>query len=265
MVQARGISERRACGLVGVGRSTVQYRPRGARPDEEDVRQRLRELAAQRRRFGYRRLHVLLRRSGLLVNHKRVYRLYRAEGLAVRRRTRKRLVSVPRDRAGVALMPNQSWSLDFVSDSLVTGRRIRLLGVEDVCTREALAIEVDTSLPAARVVETLEGLRQMRGKPRQITLDNGPELTSKLLDQWAYEHGIQLCFIDPGKPIQNAHCESFNGRLRDECLNEHWFLNLTHARSVVEAWREDYNRERPHSALGYRTPEEVYATLSASV
>jgi putative transposase len=264
-VQERfAVSERRACGLVGLRRSSLQYRSRGQRQDEEQVRQQLREFAAQRRRFGYRRLHVLLQRAGYRLNHKRVYRLYRDEGLAVRRRKHKRVAVRPRERAAVALAPNQCWSLDFVSDTLASGRRIRLLTVEDTCTREALAIAVDTSLPAARVVRTLDEVLLTRGAPRQITLDNGPELTSRRLDQWAYEHGVQLCFIDPGKPIQNAFCESFNGRLRDECLNEHWFLTMHDARRIVEDWRQDYNRERPHSSLGYRTPEEVRATLTGT-
>lgn len=170
----------------------------------------------------------------------------------------------PRERAAVALAPNQCWSLDFVSDTLASGRRIRLLTVEDTCTREALTIAVDTSLPAARVVRTLDEVLLTRGTPRQITLDNGPELTSRRLGQWAYEHGVQLCFIDPGKPIQNAYCESFNGRLRDECLNEHRFLTMHDAQRIVEDWRQDYNRERPHSSLGYRTPEEVRATLTGT-
>jgi len=261
--QRFAVSERRACGLVGVHRSTVQYRRRDRSREEAALRQQLIDLAAQRRRFGYRRLHVLLRRAGHVVNRKKVYRLYREEGLAVRRRKRKRVTLVPRGRAGPVLAPNDSWCLDFVSDALASGRRIRVLGVEDICTREALATEVDTSLPAYRVVATLEVLRLARGTPKRIVLDNGPELTSRRLDQWAYEHGVQLCFIDPGKPTQNAYSESFNGRLRDECLNEHWFPNLATARAVIEAWRQDYNQERPHSSLGYRTPEEVRASFTA--
>jgi putative transposase len=192
------------------------------------LRCRLRELAAQRPRFGYRRLHVLLRREGIVVNHKRVERLYREEGLAVRR----------------------------LQDALASGRKLRVLSVIDVFTREALALEVDTSLPGTRVVRVLDRLLAERDCPAQLVLDNGPELISRVLEEWAHQHAVTLHFIDPGKPIQNAHCESFHGRLRDECLNEHWFLGLRDAQHIVEAWRQDYNRERPHSALAYRTPEE---------
>jgi putative transposase len=250
-----GLSERRACRLVGVGRSTLRYRGRG-RTDEGQLRRRLLELAAERPRFGYRRLHALLRREGVVVNHKRVERLYRAEGLAVRRRTRKRVARDGRGRAALPGRPNQQWGVDFVSDALAWGRRIRLFTVVDVFTREALAIEVDTSLPGARVVQVLERLAGERGAPVEIVLDNGPELAGKALDQWAYERGVRLRFIEPGKPVQNAFVESFHGRLRDACLDRHWFLGLADARHTVEDWRRDYNRARPHSALGYRAPEE---------
>ena len=250
-----GLSERRACRLVGIGRSTLRYRSR-PRPEEESLRRRLRELAAVRPRFGYRRLHVLLRREGVIVNHKRIERLYREEGLAVRRRRRKRVARDGRGRAGLPGRPNQQWGVDFMSDALAWGRKIRLFTVVDVFTREALAIEVDTSLPGGRVVRVLERLGAERGVPDEIVLDNGPELAGKALDQWAYERGVWLRFIEPGKPIQNAFVESFQGRLRDECLDRHWFLGLGDARHTVEAWRQDYNRARPHSALGYRSPEE---------
>ena len=217
---------------------------------------RLRELAAERRRFGYRRLHALLRREGILVNHKRVARVYREEGLAVRRRPRKRVAQGRPNGPGRAAAPNEQWSRDFLSDSLAWGRRLRLLAVLDTFTRESLAIEVDTSLPGTRVVQVLERLVAARGRPRAIVLDNGPELTSRVLDQWAYDRGVRLHFIAPGTPVQNAFIASFNGRLRDECLNEHWFLSLTDARRTVDAWRCDDNAARPHSALGYRTPDE---------
>jgi putative transposase len=257
-----GLSERRACRLVGIGRSTLRYRSR-ARPEEESLRQRLRELAAVRPRFGYRRLHVL-RREGVIVNHKRVERLYREEGLAVRRRTRKRVARDGRGRAAVPGRPNQQWGVDFVSDALAWGRRIRLFTVVDIFTREALAIEVDTSLPGGRVVRVLERLGAERGVPDEIVLDNGPELAGKALDQWAYERGVRLRFIEPGKPIQNAFVESFQGRLRDECLSRHWFVSLADARHIIEAWRQDYNRARPHSALGYRPPEEFRQTFETA-
>ena len=248
------LSERRACGLVGMSRTTARSCGRGR--DDHVLRQRLRELAAERRRFGYRRLHVLLTREGWLVNHKCVYRIYREEGLSVRRRCRKR---VARERCPTPAPsgPNQHWALDFVSDALSWGRKIRMLTIVDAFTRESLAIEVDTSLSGVRVARVLDQIIARRGRaPEEIVLDNGPELTSKALDQWAYERGVRLRFIEPGKPVQNCFIESFNGRLRDECLNEHWFLSLPDARRIVEEWRMDYNRTRPHSALGNLAPEE---------
>jgi len=263
-VQAHyGLSERRACRLVGIGRSTLRYRSQ-PRPEEESLRRRLRELAAVRPRFGYRRLHVLLRREGVIVNHKRIERLYREEGLAVRRRRRKRVARDGRGRAGLPGRPNQQWGVDFMSDALAWGRKIRLFTVVDVFTREALAIEVDTSLPGGRVVRVLERLGAERGVPDEIVLDNGPELAGMALDQWAYGRGVGLRFIEPGKPIQNAFVESFQGRLRDECLDRHWFVSLADARHIIEAWRQDYNRARPHSALGYRPPEEFRQAFEAA-
>jgi putative transposase len=252
--QEFAVSQRRACAVVGIPRATQRYQPR----EREDgpVRERLTELARERSRFGYRRLHILLRREGHAVNHKRVYRLYRRAGLGLRRQKRKRITSLARGMPDLPTRPNECWALDFVSDSLAWGRRIRCLTVVDCFTRESPAIEVDTSLPGTRVVRLLDELSQWRGRPQTIVMDNGPELTSRVLDQWAYEHGVQLRFIDPGKPVQNAFIESFNGRFRDECLNQHWFTNLAHARRTIEAWRLDYNQARPHSSLGYRTPEE---------
>jgi putative transposase len=250
-----GLSQRRACRLVSSARSTIRYQQHG-RGDDMALRRRLREVAAQRPRFGYRRLHVMLRREGIIVNHKRIERLYREEGLAVRRRTRKSLTPVRRGRPAPPQRANEQWALDFLQDALASGRKLRVLSVIDVFTREALALEVDTSLPGSRVVRVLERLCGQRERPVQLVLDNGPELISRALDEWAHQHAVTLHFIDPGKPIQNAHCESFHGRLRDECLNEHWFLGLADARRIVETWRQDYNQERPHSALGYQTPVE---------
>ena len=249
------LSERRACGLAEVCRATVRYRPR--RTEDEAVRQRLRELATLRKRFGYRRLGLLLGREGVLMNHKRVYRLYREEGLSLRPRKRKRLTSEGRGPGELVSGRDVVWSLDFVSDCTAPGRRLKLLTVVDTFTRESLAIEVDTSISGERVARVLDRVIAERGaQPQEIVLDNGPELTSRALDQWAYERGILLRFIAPGKPVQNAFIESFNGRLRDECLNQHWFWNLADARQIVETWRQDYNRARPHSALGGLTPEE---------
>ena len=248
-----GFSERRACALVGLGRSTCRYHAR--RVEWPALRDRLRALAAERRRFGYRRLYVLLRREGYRVNLKRIYRLYRQEGLAVRRRVRRRRIP----RGTVLARPsriNERWSLDFVLDSLEDGRRVRLLAVVDDFTRTCLAIEVDTSIGGHRVVEVLQRLVETRGTPAMLLTDNGPEFISRAVDAWAYAHGIHLHFIDPGKPNQNAYIESFNGRLRDECLNEHWFLSLAQARQIIEAWRVDYNGVRPHSALGNVSPTE---------
>ena len=249
------MSERHACGLVDVCRATVRYQAHGR--DDGSVRQRLRELAALRKRFGYRRLHTLLRREGVLVNHKRVHRLYREEGLSLRRRKRKRLTSEGRGPGELASRVNQVWSLDFVSDSLAPGRRLKLLTVVDTYTRESLAVEVDTSIGGERMARVLDRVIAERGaQPEEIVMDNGPEMTSRALDQWAYERGVKLRFIAPGKPVQNCYIESFNGRLRDECLNQHWFRSLADARQIVEEWRLDYNQARPHSALGGLTPDE---------
>ncbi len=256
------ISERRACRIVGAGRAAVRYRPR-TRRDDAALRARLRQLAGERPRFGYRRLQVLLRREGIVVNHKRTERLYREENLAVGRRTRKRVARQGRGRPQPPRQPNAQWALDFVSDALKSGRRFRCLNVVDTCTREALAIVADTSLGGDRVAQELERLVNKHGIPNEVVLDNGPELRSKALDQWASGHGIALRFIDPGNPIQNAFCESFNGRLRDECLDQHWFLSLADARTILEQWRQDYNQVRPHGALGYQTPAQVRRQFTA--
>lgn len=255
-------SERRACRLVGIGRTSARYRP--ARGDDGAVRARLRELAAERPRFGYRRLHALLRREGIVVNHKRVARLYGEEGLAVRRRARKRLAREGRGVGPAPTRPDERWGLDFMSDALASGRRLRRLCVLDLFTREALAIEADVSLPGVRVAAVLERLAAARQAPAEFVLDNGPELTGRVLDAWAAGRGVRLRFIAPGKPSQNGFVESFNGRLRDECLDRSWFTTLADARATVEAWRCDYNGRRPHSALGYRTPDEIRAGFPAA-
>jgi putative transposase len=258
LVQAHGLSERRACRLADFNLSTWQYRPRTQ--ERPILRERLKELASQRRRFGYRRLHALLRREGWRVNHKAVHRIYVEEGLQVRRRKRKRLARALRRPMLVPQAPNERWSMDFQHDLLATGQRVRTLNIVDDFSRECPAIEVDTSLPGVRVVRVLERLAETRGLPHEIILDNGPEMIGKVLDQWAWRNGVRLHFIDPGKPTQNAFIESFNGRFRDECLNEHWFLDLADARQIIEAWRLDYNNSRPHSALGYATPQEFAAS-----
>ena len=248
------LSERRACVLTGLGRSSYRYRH--PRPDEGGLRKRLKELAAERRRWGYRRLTVLLRREGQTVNAKRIYRLYREEGLGVRRRKRKRIGVVERQPLTTPEGTNQRWSMDFVSDALSDGRKFRSLNIVDDYNRECVAAEVDTSIPGARVVRVLERLRQLRGLPQGLVTDNGPEFAGRALDVWAHEQSVKLHFIEPGKPVQNAFIESFNGKMRDECLNEHWFVSLTEARQRIEIWRQDYNEVRPHSSLGNRTPQE---------
>lgn len=255
------LSERRACRLAGAHRRTMRYR-RQARPDESHLCERLRTLASERPRFGYRRLHVLLRRELGTINHKRVYRLYRAEGLTVRRRKRKRVTAVPRVAPKRPWQRGEVWAMDFMQDTLATGRRFRTLNILDTVSRECLAIEVDTSLPGSRVVRVLEQLVAWRGAPQQITIDNGPEFAGQALDAWAYTHGVSLDFIEPGNPSQNGHIESFNGRFRDECLNVHWFASLAHARTIIHAWREDYNTQRPHSALRGQTPSAFATSLA---
>lgn len=242
----------RACGLIGISRSLYRYQAR--RPDDWELLQRLTTLAGQKRRYGYRRLHVLLCREGWRINRKRTYRIYRAAGLMVRRRKRKHIAAVERQPKHAAMAPNHSWSMDFVSDGFVNGRRLRCLNIVDDFTKECLTIEVDTSLTGRRVVTVLERLAESRGLPKSVTVDNGPEFAGKVLDEWAYRQHLQLRFIDPGKPQQNACIESFNGKFRDECLNEHWFLSVRHARKVIGTWRQEYNDERPQSSLGYLTP-----------
>ncbi len=249
------VSERRACQAAGFHRSTQRYRAR--RDPQVELRMRLRELAAARVRYGYRRLHVLLRREGWPVNAKRVHRLYREEGLSIRPRVPRRRRSCRyRAERSAAAGPNECWAMDFLSDQLFDGRPFRILAIIDVHTRESLAIVPRASLRAFQVVEALDRLAAERGPPRVIKVDNGPEFAGKMLDQWAHLKGVELDFSRPGKPTDNAHIEAFNARLRQECLNASWFLSLTDARDRIEAWRRDYNEERPHTALGSLTPRE---------
>ena len=249
-----GRSIRKACILVGLSRASYDYRP-VARHDEE-LREKIRELAHQRRRFGCPRIHLLLRREGLEINHKRTERIYREEGLSLRKRKRRKTAAMARVILPTPLRPNERWSMDFVTDSIVTGRRFRALVIVDDYSRECPIIEVDTSLGGRRVVGVLEKLADIRGLPEVITIDNGPEFAGRVLDEWAYRKGVKLNFIRPGKPIENAYAESFIGRLRDECLNENWFISLNHAKEVIESWRIDYNEGRPHTSLGGLTPRE---------
>jgi putative transposase len=257
-----GVSERRACRIVGIGRSSRRY---SSRRRDDGLRAVLVQLAGERPRFGYRRLHMLARRAGHAVNHKRVYRLYRDAGLQVRQRRRKRIAAAQRRPLPLPSHRNERWSMDFVHDTLTSGRVFRTLNIVDDFSRECLAIEVDTSLPGHRVARVLDRVAFERGcYPRIVVIDNGPEFAGRVLDAWACEHGVSLVFIRPGKPIENAFVESFNGRFRDECLNEHWFLNLADARLAIEDWRKDYNQVRPHSALGNLTPE-TFARQTAEI
>ena len=254
-----GLSQRRACRLIPLWRGTMRYQVKAGKRSQENeqIRIRLRELADQRKRWGYRRLHVLLEREGWQVNVKRVYRIYVEEQLIVRKRLKRRRAGAQaRVPVATPVSANQVWTMDFLHDALAWGRKLRTLSIEDAFTREMLAIEVDTSLPALRVIRVLEQLRVERGLPQQIIVDNGAEFTSKALDQWAYENHVRLQFITPGRPMENGYIESFHGKFREECLNEHWFLTLDDARETIESWRLDYNQVRPHSALAYRTPEE---------
>jgi putative transposase len=248
------MKKRRACRVVGLAPATYYYRAR--RPDPVELREKLKVLAAQRPRWGYRRLHVLLQREGHHVNHKLVFRVYRAEGLAVRRKKRKRMAASLRVVPPQPTRPRQQWTMDFTQDSLASGRQFRTLNVIDTFTRECLVIEVDHSLPGARVARVLQRLIELYGQPAVIRIDNGNEFTSHVVDAWSYERGIKLDFIRPGKPTDNGHIESFNGKFRDECLNENWFLNLDDAKRKIEAYRIDYNEVRPHSSLDNQTPME---------
>jgi len=254
-----GLSERQACRYTGFSRSSQRYA--ACRLPQAALCERLLTLATQRPRWGYRRLHWLLRREGHAVNRKRVYRLYRELGLVVRRRKRKR-VAVPRTPLALPTRPTERWSMDFISDALADGRKFRSLTLVDDFTRDSPAIETDFSLPGERVVAVLERIGATRGFPNVIVCDNGPEFTGLVLDQWAHHRGVRLHFIDPGKPVQNAFAESFNGRLRDECLNDSWFVSLADAQQTIEAFRRDYNTARPHSSLGDRTPNEYAASWS---
>ena len=255
------MSERRACRTIGCVRMTVWYQSR--RPDDAELRQRLRALAHDRRRFGYRRLPVLLRREGFTVNHKRLFRLYREERLMVLRRGGRKRALGTRVPMLVPQWPNDRWSLDFASDQFIDGRRMRILVVVDDCTHECLALVPDTSISGIRVARELDRLLVAHGKPKTIVSDNGTELTSNAILRWADDHKVEWHYIAPGKPEQNAFAESFIGRLRDELLNETLFRSLPHASAALDAWRSDYNHDRPHSRLGWLSPA-IYAAQRQS-
>ncbi len=249
-----GISKRKACELVGLARSTERYKHRRV-PDEALV-EKIKAIAGKRPRFGYRRICTLLNAGSEVVNHKRVYRIYREQNLAVRKRGRRKYFWGRRAPKEQPHAPNDRWSMDFTSDTLSHGGKFRTLNIIDDCTRECLEIEVSRSLPSASVIAVLERLEWCRGLPKEIVVDNGPEFTSKAMIKWACNKGVNLHYIDPGKPIQNAFVESFNGRFRDECLNQYWFTSLSDANEIISAWKIDYNENRPHSSLGNLTPEQ---------
>ncbi len=248
------VSQRRACTVLAVDRSSVRYR--SIRPDDTALREKIRCVASERRRFGYRRIHIMLQRQGIEMNQKKLRRLYREEKLQVRRRGgRKRALGIRRP-IELPSRPNERWSLDFLSDAFTDGRRFRILAVVDDHTRECLALIADTSLSGVRLVRELDAVIQRRGRPKTIVSDNGTEMTSMAVLRWCQETGVEWQYIVPGKPQQNAFVESFNGRFRDECLNETLFIGLGEARTAINAWKEDYNRHRPHSSLGNITPRE---------
>ena len=257
--QTYAVSQRRACKVIGADRSAVRYRSR--RPNDGTIRHRLRELAALRRRFGYRRLHILLDREGVRVNHKKLRRIYGEERLQVRRRSGRKRALGTRAPLTIPQGPNQRWSLDFLGDALDDGRRFRILAVVDDFTRECLCLVADTSLPGLRVAHELDAIIAKRGRPVLCVSDNGTELTSMAILRWYQETRVEWHYITPGKPTQNAFIESFNGRLRDELLNETLFVSLAHARSALADWKDDYNMIRPHSAIG-NLPPAIYAKLS---
>ena len=253
------VSARRVCRVVGLSRSRWHYRSR--RGDDAELRERLRQLAAERPRWGYQQLHILLRREGRVVNHKRVLRLYREEGLAVQRRRRKKHVAIARVPRVMPNAPTERWSMDFIHDQLADGRTFRCFVLVDDFTRECLAIGVGHSFPGWRVIDVLERVEAECGLPRSIVCDNGPEFQSRVVDAWAHAHRLSLHFIRPGKPIENAFVESFNGKFRDECLSTHWFSDLADAQLSIERWRRDYNEIRPHRSLGGLTPAEYSRIL----
>jgi putative transposase len=257
--EAFQFSERRACVIVGLCRNSFRYQAKQKNDDE--IRSRLRELAQRRRRAGAPMLHTLLRREGHLINHKRTERLYREEDLSLRLKNRKKRISHLRVVMDRPERINQHWSMDFVSDNLYNGRRFRVLTVVDNFSRECPVLEVDHSLTGQRVTRVLDRIAMTRGLPEVINVDNGPEFISKALDLWAYNNNVKLRFIQPGKPVQNAYIESFNGKFRNECLNDNVFVSLHSARNIIEDWRLDYNSERPHSSLNDMTPEEFAKTF----
>jgi putative transposase len=261
MLTNKGISERQSCELVGIKRNTHRH-ALALTKNETKLKQHIQQLAQDKPRYGYRRLTLLIRKEGILVNHKRIYRIYKELNLAVRAKKRRRLKSLARGSiTHLTTAANQIWSMDYQTDQLATGRRFRCLNLIDNHTRECLAIEAGISMPASSIVATLSKLKLLRGLPKKIIVDNGPEFRSKTMQGWALNNHIELHFIDPGKPTQNALIESFNGRLRDECLNLHWFTDIKDVRQILSGWKNDYNLLRPHSSLGNQVPSEFAALV----
>lgn len=254
LMSAHQFSQRRACKLLDLHRSVGRYQAK--KTEDDELCQQIKETALERPRFGYRRVHMMICKKGLKINHKRIYRLYKAMGLKIRKRGSRRRAIGPRLIRRKATAPNQIWSLDFMSDRLADGRKIRLLNVIDVFSRECLKMVIDTSLNGSRVARELESLVQTKGRPEQIVSDNGTEFTSMAILTWAEKGLVKWEYIQPGKPMQNGAVESFNGRVRDELLNQHWFLSLQEAQKLGKEWVEDYNEVRPHSALGGLSPNE---------
>ena len=255
-VESFGLSARRCCDIVNMPRSSYAYKKKH-KPDEEEIRNKLKELAEAKPKYGYRMLHVLLRRKGYVINHKRTERIYGEEKLSLRKkRKRRKTGSMYRTEVPKSERQNHIWSMDFVSDAVSSNRKIKMLTVVDTFTRKCLDILVDTSINGYRVCRVLDEIVLREGQPEMIIVDNGPEFSGRALDEWAYRKGIKIHFIRPGKPVENAFIESFNGRLREECLNSHWFTSVDHAKSLVSEWKSDYNENRPHSSLGYLSPNE---------
>ena len=258
-----GISERRACRVFLVNRSTLQYCTQ--RSDQAELVGRIKEICETRVRYGYRRVHVLLRREGWALNHKKTHRIYTELGLQLRNKTPKRRVKAKlREDRQEATMANETWAMDFVHDQLATGRKLRVLTIVDTFSRFSPALDVRFSYRAGDVVETLDRVCDQIGSPKTIRVDQGSEFISRELDLWAYRRGVILDFSRPGKPTDNAYIEAFNGRFRTECLNTHWFLTLADAREKVEAWRRYYNQDRPHGAIGYKAPADLIKSDGAS-
>ena len=262
MLDQTDLSERRACRLTGLSRDAFRHPPEPTIATQA-LSARLVELAQARRRFGYRRLHDLLRPEFPGLNHKKLYRLYREAKLTVRRRKKAKFPAGQRQKLTPALAPNQVLSMDFVFDQLVNGRRIKCLTIADDFTRECVDIAVDHGISGAYVVRVLEQIACFRGYPRAVRTDNGPEFTSRAFIAWAQQHGVEHRLIEPGKPMQNGYIESFNGKFRDECLNEHWFTSLAQARKTIADWRQDYNEVRPHSSCGRIPPAQFAANHRA--